>query len=281
MANNNLLMIICIGIVVFWIFNIKTSSIAKKSNKIENYRNDPNDPNDKNKVSSPLLSKNSITDEDLIQKLYNQNTNNSRSKTSQSSEQLLLVKNSSKSSSKSSSTSSSSRPLNKNQQLISTPPNNRNDKATDKFARDVAKQLVPDSRLKMYGKENPLGLASTSEGTYQSYSTDNYMLLPKGGMPDKKFDKVSPSEVRKTLTSNDLLPVDENKDWFQVPNSTFNLMQAVNLEIPEIKIGIDTVGQSRKNATYDLRVAPACPKFVVSPWFNSTIEPDYNTKPLC
>ena len=58
-------------------------------------------------------------------------------------------------------------------------------------------------------------------------------------------------------------------------------MQAVDLEVPEIKIGTDTVGQSLKNATYDLRSAPPNPKFVVSPWQNSTIEPDYNIKPLC
>ena len=279
MANNNLLMIICIGIVVFWIFNIKTSSITKKSSNIENYRNDVNDANDKNKVSSPLLSNNSLSDDELIQKLYNQNINNSKTSQSSRSSQPLSVRTTS---SKSVSGSVSySRALNKDQKLIKTPPNDRKPNEADKMARDIAKQLIPDSKQKMYSKENPLGLSSTADSKFQDYNTDNYMLLPKNAMPDKKFDKVLPSEVRKTLTSNDLLPVDENKDWFQVPNSTFNLMQAVDLEIPEIKIGIDTVGQSRKNANYDLRVAPACPKFVVSPWFNSTIEPDYNTKSLC
>jgi len=108
------------------------------------------------------------------------------------------------------------------------------------------------------------------------------MLLPSNNMPDEKFSKViSKEKPRPVLASGDLLPKDENKDWFQVPNSKFNLMQAVDLEVPEIKIGVDTVGQSRKNATYDLRAAPPNPKFVVSPWSNSTIEPDYNTKPLC
>ena len=100
-------------------------------------------------------------------------------------------------------------------------------------------------------------------------------------MLDPKFNKVMPPESRQTLASKDLLPKQANNDWFQVPNEKFNLLQAVDLEIPEIKIGIDTVGQSRKNANYDLRAAPPCPKFVVSPWQNSTIEPDYNTKPLC
>ena len=46
-------------------------------------------------------------------------------------------------------------------------------------------------------------------------------------------------------------------------------------------IGVDTVGQSKKNATYDLRGTIANPKYNVSPWMNSTYEPDYNLKGLC
>ena len=144
----------------------------------------------------------------------------------------------------------------------------------------------------------PMGLSNTLTDKQQMYSdltsgpdkntasmsnaNDSYMLLPSNNIPDEKFNKVLPKEgTRKVLTTGDLLPKDENKDWFQVPNSKFNLMQAIDLEVPEIKIGVDTVGQSRKNATYDLRAAPPNPKFVVSPWSNSTIEPDYNTKALC
>ena len=63
-------------------------------------------------------------------------------------------------------------------------------------------------------------------------------------------------------------------------DNAFNLMQAVNSEIPEIKIGPDTVGTSRKTATYDLRTVPPPPKFTVSPW-NTTIEQYDSTKPLC
>ncbi len=36
-----------------------------------------------------------------------------------------------------------------------------------------------------------------------------------------------------------------------------------------------------KNASYDIRGAVAVPKFSISPFNNSTIEPDYNIKPLC
>jgi hypothetical protein len=45
-------------------------------------------------------------------------------------------------------------------------------------------------------------------------------------------------------------------------------------------IGTNTVGASLKNATYDLRPAPPNPKITVSPWLQSTYQPDYNTRPL-
>jgi len=158
------------------------------------------------------------------------------------------------------------------QDLLVRPPSNLSPKPTGLVSTGTATQP-------MYAN-----LTSAPDKSVSSLSNanDSYMLLSSNNVPDEKFNKVLPKEgVRPVLTSGDLLPKDENKDWFQVPNSKFNLMQAVDLEVPEIKIGVDTVGQSRKNATYDLRAAPPNPKFVVSPWSNSTIEPDYNTKPLC
>jgi hypothetical protein len=111
---------------------------------------------------------------------------------------------------------------------------------------------------------------------------DNNLYILKPNVIEDKFKNVMPQDTRKSLVSKDLLPnSNSNDDWFQVPNDKFDLLEAVDLEIPEIKIGIDTVGQSRKNATYDIRAAPPNPKFVVSPWSNSTIEPDYNIKSLC
>ena len=46
-------------------------------------------------------------------------------------------------------------------------------------------------------------------------------------------------------------------------------------------VGVNTIGNSLRNASWDLRGSPPCPKFVVSPWQQSTIEPDYNIKGLC
>lgn len=45
-------------------------------------------------------------------------------------------------------------------------------------------------------------------------------------------------------------------------------------------IGTNTVGSTNKAANYDLRPRPPNPKITISPWNNSSIEPDYNTRPL-
>jgi hypothetical protein len=45
-------------------------------------------------------------------------------------------------------------------------------------------------------------------------------------------------------------------------------------------IGVDTVGQSNRNASWDIRSLPANPQVQVSPWMQSTIEPDLVRRPL-
>jgi hypothetical protein len=43
-------------------------------------------------------------------------------------------------------------------------------------------------------------------------------------------------------------------------------------------IGVNTVGQSLRNASWDLRSEPPNPQVAVSPWMQSTIEPDTNRR---
>ena len=44
--------------------------------------------------------------------------------------------------------------------------------------------------------------------------------------------------------------------------------------------GIDTVGSSLRNANLQLRSEPANPRAAVSPWSQSTIDPDLSRRPL-
>lgn len=45
-------------------------------------------------------------------------------------------------------------------------------------------------------------------------------------------------------------------------------------------IGIDTVSSSLRNASYDIRSTPTNPRDIVSPWMNSTIDPELARRPL-
>jgi hypothetical protein len=45
-------------------------------------------------------------------------------------------------------------------------------------------------------------------------------------------------------------------------------------------IGVNTVGQSQRNSSWDLRSEPPNPQVAVSPWMQSTIEPDLARRPL-
>ena len=45
-------------------------------------------------------------------------------------------------------------------------------------------------------------------------------------------------------------------------------------------IGVDTVSSSLRNASYDIRSTPTNPRDVVSPWMNSTIDPELERRPL-
>jgi hypothetical protein len=81
----------------------------------------------------------------------------------------------------------------------------------------------------------------------------------------------------------DYLPKDIHNDWFDVDFSQArHNIDDNNLINPDrFCIGINTVGQSLKNPSWDIRGSVPCPKYSISPWNNSTFEPDYNLKPLC
>jgi len=83
--------------------------------------------------------------------------------------------------------------------------------------------------------------------------------------------------------SKDYLPKEINKQWFDTDFSQAktNIEDDKLINTERYVIGINTVGQSLKNASYDIRGTIANPKFSISPWNNSTYEPDYNIKPLC
>lgn len=85
------------------------------------------------------------------------------------------------------------------------------------------------------------------------------------------------------LTPEDLLPTDENKaiTEFNIAKPVGEgILQGVNMLDSTYHVGVNTIGQSLRNANLQLRSEPPNPQVNVSPWMNTTIGPDLPRKPL-
>jgi hypothetical protein len=81
------------------------------------------------------------------------------------------------------------------------------------------------------------------------------------------------------FNASELLPKEERQDWFEdVTPQKIKNRHLINIYRP---IGVNTVITSRKNPSLDLRGNPVNPKTFVSPFLNSSIEPDVNARGIC
>jgi len=85
---------------------------------------------------------------------------------------------------------------------------------------------------------------------------------------------------RDQLTPSELLPKDQNSTWAQQNPMGNGSLKGKNFLSAGALIGVNTVGQSLRNANWDLRSEPPNPQVSVSVFNNSTIEPDTNRRPL-
>ena len=121
--------------------------------------------------------------------------------------------------------------------------------------------------------------------------------VAKKATPVKKAAKVvkKPVAVKKSVVkkakkatkatkfnASDYLPKQVNKKWwntdFSVAKKKVNNKNLIPTQ--NYITGINTVASSLRLANHDLRARPANPQIVVSPWLNTTVAPDHNTKPL-
>jgi len=79
---------------------------------------------------------------------------------------------------------------------------------------------------------------------------------------------------------SDLLPNDPNTAFAMGQPSGQGELANINLLKAGQLSGVDTVGGTLRNANLQLRSEPPNPRSQVSPWLNSTIEPDLMRVPL-
>ena len=89
---------------------------------------------------------------------------------------------------------------------------------------------------------------------------------------------------QKILTAADLLPNSNDVASVDSFNQDYpigeGILRAINFLEAGYHTGVNTVGQSLRNANKQLRSCPPNPQVAVSPWMNTTIAPDLIRRPL-
>lgn len=127
---------------------------------------------------------------------------------------------------------------------------------------------------------------SASEGdevgnaTFQSVENNNQ----ENNAEENNNNNVNrlPSECypKDVLTPQDLLPGDSNSTWAQTVPAGQGSLGDQNFLNAGFHVGINTVGQSLRNANLQLRSEPPNPQVKVSPWLQTTIDPDVNRRAM-
>jgi len=109
---------------------------------------------------------------------------------------------------------------------------------------------------------------SDALGHNEVYASVNGISTPSRGIPTScsKPNIQNPSE---------LLPKDNNNQWAQLNPQGKGDLANINLLKAGYHIGIDTIGQSLRNANLQIRSEPPNPQLSVGPWNLSTISPDF------
>ena len=168
------------------------------------------------------------------------------------------------------------------QKMMVAPPSR-----TESFKQQARQESEEHSRIhnvkhnmegKASGLENPV-MNKTSmspkgpivgENTMEHFSQD----------PSYGVERNLTSFPKEQLSAQDLLPQDNSSLWAQVNPAGEGSLKDRSFLQAGYNIGINTVGQTLRNANLQLRSEPPCPQIRVSPFLQSTIEPDVSRKPF-
>ena len=142
-----------------------------------------------------------------------------------------------------------------------------------------SEQMSTRKTQDMYNQANSAAAQAGPEpsaplGQNESYASAGGVSSSMQGMPPScsKQQVADPSELLPKNNANDA--------WAKLNPSGSGDLQDVNLLRSGYHMGIDTVGNSLRNANLQLRSEPANPQVNVGPWNNTTISADTMRVPL-
>lgn len=141
------------------------------------------------------------------------------------------------------------------------------------------------------GRQQVLENLAHADTSYQAPPTPNappaametveaFETLTPAPMPFKDAQKPANCYPKDQIAPQELLPNDPNSKWAQVNPQGQGDIAGKNYLSAGALIGVNTIGQSLRNANYQLRSDPPNPQVKVSIWNQTTIEPDVNRRSL-
>ena len=137
----------------------------------------------------------------------------------------------------------------------------------------MAEEEEPKNDVVDIQKEDAVKNANTPVESNEVYSSVEGQINTENKFPKDCFPKDQ-------LQPKELLPGDYESSWKEVAPNNPGALEDQNLLEAGYHVGVNTVGQSLRNANLQLRSEPANPQVKVSPWMQSTIDPDANRKPM-
>lgn len=136
---------------------------------------------------------------------------------------------------------------------------------------DDNNNLIEDSQVENDGFE---GIDETIGTTSITGSSCNAAFKETGRA---KCGSNQDCSVEELFNPENYMPQEQNDEWWDTMDQPIAIKDRhlINVNKP---IGINTIGSSLRNASYDIRGTPACPKFAITPFLNSSIDPDTNIK---
>jgi len=132
--------------------------------------------------------------------------------------------------------------------------------------RDAVESPSTDGGARNYQPSMPQG-ENEDYASSSGLNTDTYGLPPS-------------CAKQQVVDPKDLLPRDSNSEFSKLNPAGAGDLSNVSLLKAGHHIGINTVGQSLRNANLQLRSDPPNPKMEVGPWNHSTISGDPYRRPL-
>lgn len=122
---------------------------------------------------------------------------------------------------------------------------------------------------------------NAAQGPAREYAVKNAPeVAPSGPADFGSAEAPAGCYPRDQLTPSELLPKDSNSIWAQQNPMGTGSLKGKNFLSAGALIGVNTVGQSLRNANYQLRSEPPNPQVPVTVFNVPTIEPDVNRRAL-